>query len=242
MVQVSPEGETLESWNYEEAGLTPWLHGLLDHFGGIAGHVAGNVLCLDVLDWSDADAGLVCFRLDTGEIETLSWQELEAMEDTGRPYPTWEVTATETGALFTRGEEALELPVPAVGTEARLLGELAVFPFPGRVFLRDGTELLPPEEGELYRSAWVYSLAGLPDPPEEGELVCLYRGSCTSFLRRDGSILEQAYRQDSVDYEDASSWSIFQGVLGIEELNKASYYDIETGECIFRIPFNYEVD
>ena len=45
-----------------------------------------------------------------------------------------------------------------------------------------------------------------------------------------------------MDGEHICTWSICQGLLGILELDKASYYDIETGDCVFRIYFAYGLD
>ena len=245
LLQVSLEGEVLQSWNYEEAGLDAYRLEEGAGFEGFKGHVSGDALFLSVEDWTESNYRVMGFRLDTGTIESFSQQELEEKERSGQPEARWTVTETEAGSLFTRGEEQLELPIPAVFDEAQLLGDLVVFPVYGRVFLRDGTELLPPTEDRKYRGVVVYSLEGLMNPPEaERGIVGVYldHDGSAAFVRWDGSILEQTFRQQSVDGENTNSWTVCQGLLGILELDKASYYDIETGDCVFRIYFGYGLD
>ena len=245
LLKVSLEGEVLQSWNYEEAGLDGYRLEEGAGFEGFKGHVSGNVLFLSVEDWTESNYRVLGFRLDTGTIESFSQQELEEKERSGQPKASWTVTETENGSLFTRGEEQLGLPIPAVYDEAQLLGDLVVFPLYGRVFLRDGTELLPPTEDRKYRGVVVYSLEGLMNPPEaERGIVGVYldREGAAAFARWDGSILEQTFRHRDVDGENTNSWTVCQGLLGILELDRASYYDIETGECVFRIYFGYGLD
>ena len=248
LLQVSLAGEVLQSWNYEEAGLDGYRVEMDDGFCRFVGPVAGNVLFLTVEDRTE-DGGYqaLCFRLDTGTIESFSQRELEEMDRRGQPTAWWTVTETENGSLFTRGEEQLELPIPAVYDEALLLGDLVVFYGPvSRIFLRDGTELLPPTEDQKYhRGVIVYDLEGLVFPPEAERgivKVSLNQDGSAAFVRWDGSILEQTFRQKVVDYEYTRTWSVCQGILGILELDKASYYDIETGDCVFRIYFAYGLD
>ena len=245
LLQVSLAGEILQSWNYEETGLDQYHLEEPDGFEWFKGRVSGNVLLLSVEDWTEDGADRVLgFRLDTGTIESFSWQELEEKERSGSLEACWTVTETDGGSLFTRGEKRLELPIPAVHDMATLLGDLVIFQLEGRVFLRDGTELLPPTEDRIYRSAIAYSLEGLLNPPEaERGIAAVSRpdGSVT-FIRWDGSILEQEFRQQAVDGEHICTWSICQGLLGILELDNASYYDVETGECVFRTWFAYGLD
>ena len=250
LVQVSLAGEILQSWDLEEAGLSDYRSRLESPYRWITGFTAGNVLCLKPEDGSEGDDFPVLgFRLDTGAVESFSQEELEEMERAGqpeRPEARWTVTETENGSLFTRDGERLELPVPALGKEALLLGDLVVYEVLGRIFLRDGTELLPPEEGEEYRYAYAYDLLGGTDPEGVGDgVVWLCRSregeERFSFLRLDGSLLLEV-RPTAADGERVFSYEVCQGVLGIVELDKASYYDVETGDCVFRIWFGYGLD
>ena len=126
--------------------------------------------------------------------------------------------------------------------EAYLWGDLVLFQPSGRIFLRDGKELLPIEEGELDRSLnGEYGLYDL----EEGDLLMLniYRQgtALTRFIRSDGTVLEPTLEM-STRFENLSFATGSQGILGIVEQGWASYYRADTGECIFRIPFAFEAD
>ena len=242
MEQVSLTGGLLRSWDYEAAGLTPYVSYLYQpFFHSLAGQVIGNMLCVNEYDMGRPDPMAVLFRLEDGTLEEKRWSELMDLGE-GEQQVHWSVDAEEDGCRLSRREESLDLPVPAVDHEAYLWGDLVLFQPSGRVFLRDGTEILPVEDGELDRSLnGEYGLYDL----EEGDLLMLniYRDgtALTRFIRSDGTVLEPTLEM-STRFEDLSFATGSQGILGIVELGRASYYRADTGECIFRIPFSYEAD
>ncbi len=249
MEQVSEEGKLLKSWDYASCGLTDYMPKLIDadFFDSIQGHVLGDLLGLEAVDWSDFEAGFYLFDLDSGELVTMTWSELnERFRGGSEPEDTeWVVEETEEGCRLTRGEDTLELPVPALAYKAQLWGDLVIFQSKARIFFRDGRELLPHGEGERN-----WDLNALPYgigiyPLMEWDI--LLRTSIqdnlrvTRFVRPDGSVLGLTLEKP-VDREDLGFPSADGGILGIVERDKASYYRIDTGECIFRIPLYYEGD
>ena len=80
LLKISLEGEVLQSWNYEEAGLDAYRLEEGAGFEGFKGHVSGNVLFLSVEDWTESNYRVLGFRLDTGTIESFSQRELEEKE------------------------------------------------------------------------------------------------------------------------------------------------------------------
>ena len=240
MDQVSEEGGLLKRWDYASWGLTEYMPELLsaDFFDSIQGHVAGNLLGLGATDWSANDTEFALFDLDSGEIVTHTWSELEKMFPfQARESDIWNVTGTETGCRLTRGEESLELPIPALTKYAQLWGDLVVFLWGSRVFYRDGREVLPSAEEGTWRAG---------SPMAGGELLTLSLNrknntSTTWFLHPDGSFLGVTAERDQLSGE-LFNITLDGYILGIVERDRASYYRIDSGECIFRIPLYYEGD
>jgi hypothetical protein len=240
MDQVSEEGELLKRWDYAAWGLTEYMPELLsaDFFDSIQGHVAGNLLGLGAVDWSANDTEFNLFDLDSGEIVTHTWSELEKMFPfQARESDIWNVTETETGCRLTRGEESLELPIPALTKYGQLWGDLVVFLWGSRVFYRDGREVLPSAEEGTWRAG---------SPMAGGELLTLSLNrknntSTTWFLHPDGSFLGVTAERDQLSGE-LFNITLDGYILGIVERDRASYYRIDTEVCIFRVPLYYEGD
>ena len=249
MEQVSEDGALLKSWDYAAWGLTEYMSELLnaDFFDSIQGHVAGNLLGLGAVDWSAWDTEFILLDLGSGEILTRTGEELrEEFEPEDYVGYEWTVEETETGSRFTRGEETVELPVPAASDYAYLWGDLVIFLNSERVFHRAGREILPTDTGKPrgVGSAMRHYFGEM----EEGDLLCLtlYRYEdentmTTFFIRSDGSVLDVTLKKVLYD-EDQSFASADAGILGIVERDRASYYRIDTEECVFRIPLYYEKD
>lgn len=242
MEQVSEDGVLLGSWNYADAGLEPYVSWLCADFrDDAAGSVLGSRLVLGTGEWQDADTEYTLFDLELGEIVTVPRRELEARDQTEDP--DWTVEETEAGCRLTRGEEVLELPVPALRRPVYLWGDLVVYISDGRAFFRDGREVLPPAKGEKVRmmNALPYGTSPLLEwtlllrTAEENGV------SVTRFLRPDGSVLGLTLEKAAAR-EDQSFTSADGNILGIVERDKAAYYRIDTEECVFRIPLDYEGD
>ena len=184
--------------------------------------------------------------MNSGEVVTRTGEELrEEFEPEDYVGYVWTVEETETGSRFTRGEETVELPMPAASDYAYLWGDLVIFLNSERIFHRTGREILPTDKG---KPRGIGSLGHMMGQMEEGDLLCLrlYRYKTedtltTFFIRADGSVLTLTRESSIYDY-DAGFASADGNILGIVERDKASYYRIDTEECIFRIPLDYEGD
>ena len=254
MEQVSEDGALLKSWDYAAWGLTEYIPNLLDaaFFDSIQGyvvgqdHVVGDLLGLEAVDWSDYESGFYLFDLNSGESVTRTWEELQE-EFAPEVYVgyKWTVEETETGCRFTRGEETMELPVPAASDYAYLWGDLVIFPNAEQVFHRDGREILPTDTG---KPRGIGALGNRMGQMEKGDLLylTLFRYEeentmTTFFIRYDGSVLDLTLKK-ALFTEDQSTASADGNILGIVERDKACYYRIDTEECVFRIPLYYEKD
>jgi len=247
MEKVSAEGKKLQSWDYASYGLTEHMGELLnaEFFDSIQGHVVGNLLGVGFVRELNG-SGFYLFDLNSGEVVTRTWEELrEEFEPETYAGYEWTVEKTGTGSRFTRGEESLELPVPAASDCAYLWGELVIFLNADRIFQRDGREILPTDTG---KPRGIGSAGHMLRQMEEGDLLylTLYRFEredtmTTFFIRPDGSVMDVTL--EKVLYaEDQSFASADAGILGVVEQDRASYYRIDTEECIFRIPLVYEGD
>ena len=247
MEKVSAEGKKLQSWDYASYGLTEYMAELknAEFFESVQGHVVGNLLGVGFVRELNG-SGFYLFDLNSGEIVTRTWEELQE-EFAPEVYVgyKWTVEETETGCRFTRGEETMELPVPAASDYAYLWGDLVIFPNAEQVFHRDGREILPTDTG---KPRGIGSTGHMLRQMEEGDLLCLtlYRYEredtmTTFFIRADGSVLTLARERSIYDY-DAGFASVDAGILGIVERDKACYYRIDTEECFFRVPLFCEPD
>ena len=63
----------------------------------------------------------------------------------------------------------------------------------------------------------------------------------TYFIRSDGSLLGLR-AEETLGIEPVLSVTLDGNVLGIMERSQASYYRVDTEECVFRIPLPYEAD
>lgn len=247
MEKVSAEGKKLQSWDYASYGLTEYMAELLnaEFFESIQGHVVGDLLGVGFVRELNG-SGFYLFDLNSGEVVTRTWEELrEEFEPEAYVGYEWTVEETETGSRFTRGEETVELPVPAASGYAYLWGELVIFMNPERIFHRDGREILPTDTG---KPRGLRASGHMLGQMEEGDLLCLslYRYEredtmTTFFIRADGSVLTLTRERSIYDY-DAGFASSDGNILGIVERDRASYYRIDDEECIFRIPLVYEGD
>ena len=240
MEKVSEEGELLKSWDYASWGLTEYMAGLLPemndgYYDSVKGRVVGDMLGVGYME-GGPETGYVLFDMESGEVVSRTRKEMDGMiaRDTGEGN-LWNVTETETGSRFTRGKETLELPVPCAGKYADLWGDLVVFFPDGQTYDRDGREVRPSAEEGIWHGSLM----------EGGQLLMfqLRRENNTStiwFLRPDGSALDVTVERGSSEY--TGSITVDEGVLGIVERDRASYYRIDSGECIFRISLYYEKD
>ena len=247
MEKVSAEGKKLQSWDYASYGLTEYMAELLnaEFFESIQGHVVGDLLGVGFAKELNG-SGFYLFDLNSGEVVTRTGEELrEEFEPEDYVGYEWTVEETETGSRFTRGEETVELPVPAASDYAYLWGDLVIFLNSERVFHRDGREILPTDAG---KPRGIASMGHFLGEKEEGDLLCLtlyrYKTQDTMtafFIRADGSVLTLTRESSIYDY-DAGFASADGNILGIVERDRASYYRIDTEECVFRIPLYYEGD
>ena len=249
MEQVSEEGKLMGSWSYAEAGLEPYVSELCADFRDSgAGFALGNLLSLGAGEWQYENTEIYLFDLDKGEVVTVPRSELEERFrgiawETAWEELNWLVTETETGCRLTRGEESLELPIPAMSEEAFLWGDLVIFQSRSRIFFQDGRELLPPAEGER-RGGVSAKPYGVNPLLNWDLLLCIDtegNTQTTYFIRPDGSVLNMTLKK-ALYTEDQSFASVDEGILGIVERDRASYYRIDTEECVFRIPLYYEKD
>ena len=234
---VSEDGELLRRWDYGAEELEACLPQLTsDYFEGYEGSITGDALVI----WSDWPEVLL-FHLGDGSLETTTAQELNDREPIVENH--WTAEKTETGCRLTRGEETLELPVPALPGYVYLWGDLVIFEQKARVFRRDGTEILPVETYGDRRD--VGSFGRLLGWMEEGDLLVVHTYAdpivTSYFIRFDGSVLEVQAEQ-KLGMEDLLSITLDGNILGIVERSRASYYRVDTGECVFRIPLPFEAD
>ena len=244
MEQVSEKGERLGSWSYAAYGLEtdiPYL--MSDYDDGYEGIVDGNSLVVHVDYSGQTDLQLTLFHFEDGSLETVSLEELEARREEPDPPLHWTAENTEAGCRITRGEESFTLPVPAPDEYAWVWGDLVYFQTGERIFLRDGTELLPPEDFPGWRECTPlgHSLGWM----EAGDLLKVSITGKTAvftfFLRADGSMLNLR-AEEPLAAEPVLSVTLDGNILGIVERDKASCYRIDTEECVFRIPLGYEAD
>jgi len=225
LVRISLDGETLNRWDSEEYGLTPYYEELTaPWYDGPTGTVYEDCFIVGS-DWTDES--VVLFRFDSGELEKLPYLEVVSREPGRVDTETWRVMRREEGCRLTRDSEVLELPVPAAGTEARLVGDLVVFRNPSALYRLDGTELAAPTRS-------IVTLSEDESGPVLLQVVDLDSG-ILFFLRPDGSELPV-----SVRYVSPVETSVDAGLLGIIEKDEAAYYRISDGVCVFRTYFAYE--
>ena len=240
--QVSEEGKCLGSWDCGEYGLEEYVSMLMsDFWDGYEGSVTEDGLVVHVDYSMQTDPKLTLFRFADGSLETAALSDLEQAASQV-DNPRWNVEETETGCRVTRGEEALELPVPALASMAFLWGNLVIFELGSRVFRRDGAEVLPAETYGGRRSLGSFGYLGWMEP-EDLLVLNLYGDTVMTsrFIRADGSVLEvQAEQQLAM--EDLLSITLDGNILGIVERSRASYYRVDTEECVFRIPLAFEAD
>jgi len=244
MEQVSEKGERLGSWDYAEYGLEEYVPLLMSgYYDGYEGSVTGGGLAVHVDYTEHTDPKLTLFRFADGSLETVGLNELIQESGVRVENRLWNVEKTGTGCRLSRGEETVELPVPALESTAYFWGDLVIYESGARIFRRDGSEVLPPEETEGRRS--VGSMGGVLGWMEPGDLLCLaLYGEDTEtwrFIRADGSIL--ALRTEKPLWqEDPLTVTLDGNLLGIVERKQASYYRVDTEECVFRIPLPFEAD
>ena len=247
MEKVSVEGRKLQTWDYASYGLAEYMNELLnaEFFESIQGHVVGNLLGVGFVRELNG-SGFYLFDLNSGEVVTRTGEELrEEFEPEDYVGYEWTVEETETGSRFTRGEETVELPMPAASDYAYLWGDLVIFLNSERIFHRTGREILPTDKG---KPRGIGSLGHMMGQMEEGDLLCLrlYRYKTedtltTFFIRADGSVLNLTKDSSIYDYNIGFT-SADGNILGIVERDRAAYYRIDTEECVFRIPLYYESD
>ena len=112
-----------------------------------------------------------------------------------------------------------------------------------RIFLRDGTEVLPEEAFPGWRecTALGHSLGWMER--EDLLMLCINGDKTrkTYFIRSDGSLLGLR-AEETLGIEPVLSVTLDGNVLGIMERSQASYYRVDTEGCVFRIPLPYEAD
>ncbi len=238
MEQVSEAGELLGSWGYAEYGLEPYTGMLMLDFFDL--FMVGRVTADGKLVVWSSYPELRLFRLTDGAMEDVIWEELSASwTDELR----WSAEETPEGCRLTRGDDSLELPVPALEGDAFLWGDLVIYETDARIFRRDGSEVLGPDAFSGRRS--IGSTDNYVWWVGEHELLCLNlygeETILTYFIRPDGGVMD-VHAETSLRHEDPLSVTADGNILGIVERSQAAYYRIDTGECIFRIPLPYEAD
>ena len=194
------------------------------------------------LGWSDDQRTAIrVYQISSASQTVLTVDEWLGWEEAEREMPRgeWLAHSTPGETVLTRGEERIIIPYGVEETAVEVCGELALFINSGAVYTLDGKEILPPIEGDR---SFVKAEDGLPVlvmTTVYGEdwiariSYCLPDGKPVPILAGWENLSDlHWYRQIKV----------VGGLLEVLDLNTASYYEIETLNCVFRTQLGYDGD
>lgn len=227
LLWLSTEGAVLDRWDYEALGIAEdraFLYLEPGYRDSMAGSVVGGRLILRC-DYGNDDVRAL--RLETGAVERMTVEELDALYN-AMPEDYYTVEASDgDNCTLQRGEETITIPIGLEWDFVYRYGD--VFTDHYKLFTADGT-ILPTDSENRPTIFTVSDVSG-------DVCICARQnpGSLVRFFRGDGSRLALT-AQDG----EFTRYSLMAGILGIVEDRSASYYRLDTEECVFRIRFNYE--
>ncbi len=194
------------------------------------------------LGWSDDERTAVrVYQISSASQTVFTVDEWYGREEAEREVPRdeWQALSAPGETVLTRGEERITIPYGGEETWVEVCGELALFHPSNAVYTLEGEELLPAMEGSRY---FVKA--------EDGAPVLVM----TVVYGKDGREKSSYCRPDGEPIPMLDGWGNFSdlhwyrqikvvgGLLEVLDLNTASYYEIDTLNCVFRTQLGYDGD
>ena len=238
---MGADGQILHSYSPEEMGLSQEefdrLFSDVLSYEGVGGTWCGDYISLDWTD--DSTTAVRLYQLSTGELTTMGYDEWNDYYAAQSGDSAWEWTAGNGGTTLTRGGESHVIPHSTPDGWVEVQGDLVLFSNSCAVYTLDGKEILPPRDHA--------SVSWMRDALGDGGLLAVtdYSGESIiiTYYRPDGTPVPLPMLdgwQDTMGTRWYRQAGLVGGLIELLDWNTASYYDLDTGECVFRTYLGYE--
>lgn len=242
---MNREGAFLEAYSVQDLSMT---QGEFDEMlsavfwgEGVSGEWRGDYISLM---WAEEAANSVAlYQRSTGQRVVMSTDAWYAYKPETSPIPGYLQTRfAVSGGKTTLHHQGAPYVFPLEDEYGELYGKTVLFPNSGAMYTLTGEELLPPGEDK--------SIYALPDRLLGDDAP----GLVVLTVREGDTHKTFCYTMDGQpitwldNWEDGTgrywyrSLNVVGGLIEVVDLNVASYYDIDTRECVFRTYLGFEGD
>lgn len=241
LTAMGADGQILHSYSPEEMGLSQKefdrLFSDVLSYEGVGGTWCGDYISLDWMD--DSTTAVRLYQLSTGELTAMGHDEWNDYYAAQSGDSSWEWTAGNGSTTLTRGGESHVIPHSTPDGWVEVQGDLVLFSNSCAVYTLDGKEILPPRDHA--------SVSWMRDALGDGGLLAVtdYSGESIiiTYYRPDGTPVPLPILdgwQDTMGTRWYRQAGLVGGLIELLDWNTASYYDLDTGECVFRTYLGYE--
>lgn len=237
---MSPTGKILGTYTPEEIGITEEefdeMISAVNWGEGWGGRWSGDYITIDLADYSIANPDIKLFQISSGQTVAMPLEEWDSYYY-AEEEKEWTADIQNGEYVISIGGETYTIQYDEVDFVTDIYGELVFFS-KGAVYNLDGTEILTADETlrvEFIQDSWFGEEAPGLIAVSDGE----YYYSTASYYLTDGTPVE--FLSD-LEWKWYRQVSVIGGLIQFVDLNTASYYDINTLECVFRTNLWYQVD